>query len=544
MPSLRQLRKWLVPALLIVGVGTWQLVSSRRPQPVETSTARQGELVAEWSAVGYVEAVTADITSPQIGRVERVKVREGDTVAAGALLAELDLQGARAMVSGADAGLAAARARGRSADALVGEFADALRERESRARTEVYAAGLRRDQAAAAYEAERRSAPARVAAARADVEAAQASLRDLEQGAREEERQQAAAEVSGAEASLRRARADLARAEELNQQGATAQRDVDAAREAVTLAQTALEVRRKAAALAAKGARADQVAAARARLRAAEAQVTVAEGLLANVDILADKVSEAKAAVRAAATASAETRTGRKRLQALRQDAEAALAGAQQGVAGLDQAQAAMGERLVRSPFAGVVSRRYVDPGDMASPQAPLFTVVDQGRIWVSAEVDEQDLAPIRVGRAVEVSASAYPGHPLPGHIARIGGAAVPQTEVRTGARIVRVRVELEGSAGRSLLKPGMEVHVAGRAVLASDCVLVASDAVTDDENGSFVWVAEQGVVRKRSVKAGRMSGRETEVRSGLRAGEKVVVSGKEALTEGLRAAPIPAAQK
>jgi multidrug efflux pump subunit AcrA (membrane-fusion protein) len=137
----------------------------------------------------------------------------------------------------------------------------------------------------------------------------------------------------------------------------------------------------------------------------------------------------------------------------------------------------------------------------------------------------------------VLIAAPAFVGVDFKGRVARIGGEAVPQTEIRTGARIVRVRVSLEPTptARQALLKPGMEVHVSGRATLADEAILVPSDALLNDAEGSYVWAVKDGQVRRRRVRPGYPNGPETQIVSGLRAGERVVVGGKEGLRDGLR---------
>jgi len=532
---MRRWGRWIVAGVLVGAVVVWQWRAARQPLAVEIGEVREAPLVADWSAVGYVEGLTAEVTAPQVARVERVSVREGDRVRAGQVLAVLDTRAASAQVRGAGAAHEAAAARDAAARALLREAQALQAERERAARAEVAAARERLSQATAALASERQSVPARQEAALAEAEAARAALRDAERGGRPDELAQADAEVAAASATLARARADRDRTRALLEQGAAAQRDLDAAQEAVALAQASLDVRSRAAALLRQGAREDQVAAARARLRAAEANVAVANSLSASVRSLEHRVAEARAALAAALAALAQARAGRSRLEAMRQDVTAARADIARSAAALDQSRVGRDEGWVRAPFDGVVGRRHVDPGAMASPTASLFTIVDPERLWVAAEVDEQDLAPVRVGQAVSVTVPAYAGRPLRAVVERVGAAAVPQTEIRTGARIVRVRVAVLSPEERALLKPGMEVHVAGRATLAPRAVLAPSDAIVDDDEGAFVWVVDEGVARRRPIRAGRIVGRDTEVREGLRAGEQVVVSGKERVREGVR---------
>src|SRR5262249_60683526 len=124
----------------------------------------------------------------------------------------------------------------------------------------------------------------------------------------------------------------------------------------------------------------------------------------------------------------------------------------------------------------------------MASPSQAIFSIVEANETWVSAEVDEQDLAPVYEGQSVTVTAPAYVGRTFAGKVLRLGGEAVPQTEVRTGARIVRVRVSLDPTSpeARALLKPGMAGHISGKATLSAQAILATSDALMTDGAGDF----------------------------------------------------------
>jgi HlyD family secretion protein len=392
----------------------------------------------------------------------------------------------------------------------------------------------------AALARSRKVIPANVTAARSEVEAARAALRDLERGNRPEEIAQAQAEVAAAEATLTRARLEAARQERLFQEGAAARSAVEDAQEAQTRAEAALKARQEALALLRSGFREERIAEARARLNAALARQEAAEGELAGLELETRRVAEAAATLRAAQAAQAEIQSAAARLETLRHEAAAARARVGQSQAVARQAGASLMERAVVAPFAGLVGRRYVDPGDMASPSQPLFSIVETETVWVVAEVDEQDLAPVREGQEAIITAPAYVGREFRGKVTRIGGEAVPQTEIRTGARIVRVRISLAPTppSERKLLKPGMEVHASGRATLLASAILLPSDALLTDDRGNYVWVMENGQVRQRRVRAGYVNGRETEIVSGLQAGETVVLNGKEGLRDGARAQP------
>ncbi|MBM3496336.1 MAG: efflux RND transporter periplasmic adaptor subunit, partial [Armatimonadetes bacterium] len=523
---------------LVAAVVAWRVRAGNAPLAVEVAEAVRGPLEIEWSAVGYVESRSASVSAPSVGRVERVLVNEGDRVKSGQLLAVLAQDAESAALAAASAGVEIAAAQGAAGRALLGEAEAAQTSRERRAEADVATARTREAQAEAALRRARDARRAAVEAAQAELSAAQFRLQDVQRPARPEEIARADADVEAAQAALSLVRSELTRIEELEAAGAASRRDVDSAREAQTRATASLSAARQAAALARQGARADQIEAARAKVAACRAHLKVAEADLAGLAVEQQQIAEARSTRIAAQAGLSEVIAARGRVVATRSDLTAAETRIRQGRALAAQSGAHLRDRRIVAPFAGLVGRRLADPGDMASPGAPLFSIVEEDRTWVVAEVDEQDLAPVLQGRPVVVTAPAYVGREFAGRIEMIGGEAVPQTEVRTGARIVRVRVSLDGLPAnqRALLKPGMEVHVRGRTVVVERALLVPSDAVAPSGSDTVVWVLDGESVRSRKVATGYAGVKQTEIRSGLRPGERVVVSGKESLVDGARA--------
>lgn len=550
-PQTRHRRR--VPTSLLVllaaaGAGAgYVAIQARRPAgtPVEVTPARQGPLVVDWSATGYVEARAAQVSPPLSGRVVSVEVAEGAPVAAGQVLARLAADAEQAAAAGRSEATAAAAADAEAARASLRETEGVLQERVDRARADVAVARQRVRVAEAGRDRSRRGAAPALAGARARAEAARYQLADLEAGPRVEEITQAEASLADAQAAALRARTERDRQAALLREGAVARRALDDATEAQTRAEAQVRRLRAALDLVRRGARPDEVAAARARLRAAQEEIAAAEAQVAGVEVDERQVGEAAAAVRAAEAALSEARAGLGRRETLRQQARAAQSRVGEANAGRRQAAAVLAERVVTAPFAGRVGRRMADPGDLAVPGQPLFTIVEANRAWVEAEVDEQDLAPLRLGAPVTLSMAAHPGRRFAGRVERIGAEALPQMEqTRTSARIVRVRVSLAPTppADRALFKPGMEVDVAGQDTVVASAVLVPNDSLLQDAAGSYLYVVEGGRARQRRVRPGYAAARETQVLEGVRPGESIVVGGKEALADGKIVLPRPAA--
>jgi cobalt-zinc-cadmium efflux system membrane fusion protein len=182
------------------------------------------------------------------------------------------------------------------------------------------------------------------------------------------------------------------------------------------------------------------------------------------------------------------------------------------------------GARLVlTAPFAGTVVARKATVGELASPSEPLFAVADLSKVWIEANIIETLLARVHKGSHATVSVSAYPGERFEGHVTYI--AATLDKDSRT----VAARIELENPDGR--LKP--EMFATARIEAADtprELLTVSNEAIILLHGLPTVFVAEGDGFEPRPIEAGdKLDGR-TVVKSGIEAGDKIVVSGAYAL--------------
>ncbi len=120
-----------------------------------------------------------------------------------------------------------------------------------------------------------------------------------------------------------------------------------------------------------------------------------------------------------------------------RRGALAATTMADDARARLASAQKQLDATNVLAPYAGVVSERFVNPGDVVAPGSPLFNVVDPATMRLEAAVPAEQLAQVRMGAPVRFSVTGYPGRTFSGSISSINPSADPQTrQVRIFVRI------------------------------------------------------------------------------------------------------------
>ncbi len=191
----------------------------------------------------------------------------------------------------------------------------------------------------------------------------------------------------------------------------------------------------------------------------------------------------------------------------------------------LGTAQARLAECVIASPFAGVVSRVFVRPGDLATARAPLLEVMDTSSLAVRFAVPESLAATIRPGAQAAISLEAYPGRTFEAKVQRVYPQVDRQTRTRTAEAVITEPVDLV---------PGLFARVAVTARQVEAAVIVPDQAVlTTPQKDKIVFVLQQGKAVRRVVTTGLEQGRRVQILQGVQAGESVLVAGHENLRDG-----------
>ncbi len=209
--------------------------------------------------------------------------------------------------------------------------------------------------------------------------------------------------------------------------------------------------------------------------------------------------------------------------------------------ASFDQLAITAADATVTTPIDGVVADVSVERGDMASPQAPLCTVMDLDPIRLRLHLAEADLPHVRVGQVATLTVGAAPGRTFEGTVVTI----LPYLDPATRTNTVEVEVaNPRGNDGLRLLKPGMfgratleverreAVLAAPEHALVMDSALLASQQPGQQLRRAYV-VDDQGVARERVVELGLADDGRVEVLDGLAEGDRLVTRGQHQLTAG-----------
>jgi membrane fusion protein, heavy metal efflux system len=203
------------------------------------------------------------------------------------------------------------------------------------------------------------------------------------------------------------------------------------------------------------------------------------------------------------------------------------------GITNKEDPSGEAGEQIpVKTPIAGVVLERLVTPGTTVLPGSPLYVVSDLTALWVLVEIDESLLSHFHAGQAVGLRVAAYPDQAFPAQVSLVADVVNPKT------RRVSIRCTVANPDGR--LKPQMFATAIIQESEPRPVVVVPQNAVQTIAGRATVFVAEDGGrFRPRAVVIGSTADGVTEIKSSLRAGERIAVTGSFVLkSELLKAAP------
>ena len=176
----------------------------------------------------------------------------------------------------------------------------------------------------------------------------------------------------------------------------------------------------------------------------------------------------------------------------------------------------------IRSPVDGYVVGKNAVAGVAVQPGTVLFEVADLSRVWVTADIYEQDISRIHVGQKARLELASLAGE------THVGKVQFIYPVVDSGSRTLRVRLEFKNKTDRNgpRLKPGM----AGTVYLdlpRSTGLTAPAEAIVDTGETHYLFVAKEGGhFEPRMVQVGARHEDRVEILSGVSEGETVVTTG------------------
>lgn len=216
--------------------------------------------------------------------------------------------------------------------------------------------------------------------------------------------------------------------------------------------------------------------------------------------------------------------------QAQLQSAEGQL---RQAKGNYQQAAATLAYSEIRSPIDGFVTSRPLYEGEMANAGSPILTVMNTSVLIARAHLPQSLIQGMKIGASAHVRVPGLPA-PVIGTVSLISPALDP------GSTTVEVWIKVGNKNGE--LKPGTAVQVAITARTLHNALLVPSSAIVEDAGNTrhVMVIGTDSIAHPRTVTIGTQANNETQILSGVTAGEQVVTVGAYAMDDGTKVKVLP----
>lgn len=195
--------------------------------------------------------------------------------------------------------------------------------------------------------------------------------------------------------------------------------------------------------------------------------------------------------------------------------------------ANLKQANINVGDTKVKAPINGFINKKYIEPGSILTgmPATSLFDIVNVSKLKLTVAVNESQVASLKVGNSVEITASIFPNKTFTGKITFIASKADETLSFP-------VEIEIANNANNNL-KAGMYGTANFGSKQKQLLKVVPRNAFVGSVSNNQVFVVENNIAVLKKVTAGRILGEQVEVIDGLSDGDTVIITGQINLQDG-----------
>jgi RND family efflux transporter MFP subunit len=476
---------------------------------VQVTPVTTGDITQTVAITGTVNArAEVEVYPKQAGELVELLADKGDRVKVRQTLGRIESQPFGIKVKQAEAELAGVQAdyEKHASVALINAETTFI---QAKSNLDRLRASLK--QAEVELELQTKQAEVQIKKALADLRITEARLEAVVSGARTQEIEQV------------RVRKENAK-RELDRLNALLQNEI-ISEDQVEAAQLQHEIYSAQLSLLEEGAKPEDIQVLKAQVEAEKANVESAQDNKMQIDIKRANLESVEAQVESAQAAFEEVEAAREaatwkhelaQAEALRDRAQAAL----------ELAQRDLDDTILKAPINGVIAQRFLDRGDMASPNRPFVTIVYMDVVKIAAKVPGRDIPSIRVGSQAIIQPDTYPGETFTGVVIYI--SPIIDRTSQTGD------IEIEVPNLEHKLKPGMFTRVELRVSEHAEVVVIPADAMLKQGDAVFVYTVNNGAAHRKQVVTGISDGIRTEILSGLEAGESLVVAGQYSLRDGM----------
>ena len=182
----------------------------------------------------------------------------------------------------------------------------------------------------------------------------------------------------------------------------------------------------------------------------------------------------------------------------------------------------------IKSPFIGFISQKMVEEGNMAGIGTPIARIIDIRQVKLNVELAEKDVIYIKVGDLVKINVDVYPDEEFLGKVTAVS----PEANMQTNTFPVEIKLE---NTNDFKLKPGMVAKGKIITEVTENTFLLPQDMIIEKDGTHFVFLNEGDKAVRNIVKVGRTYKNMVEVEDGLSVNDKVIISGGEFLSDGVR---------
>lgn len=206
--------------------------------------------------------------------------------------------------------------------------------------------------------------------------------------------------------------------------------------------------------------------------------------------------------------------------------AEQAMAQAKAAFAAQNALGTGQKTRVIKAPFAGIVSRLPIQPGNQVTVGTPLFQLAKRDRLQVALGIEPGEYQRVEKSMAVQVLPLFGAGQGVTSQITQVNAVVDPNT------RLVNVIVPLNGATAEMFL-PGMRVKGVLKLV-AHKTLAVPRSAVLHDSQGDYLFVVRKGKAQRVNVQTGLENNGLIGVAGHLKAATPIVIQGNYELSDGM----------
>ncbi|UZR96542.1 efflux RND transporter periplasmic adaptor subunit [Chondrinema litorale] len=212
-------------------------------------------------------------------------------------------------------------------------------------------------------------------------------------------------------------------------------------------------------------------------------------------------------------------------------DLEEARLGLKQAEANYKSTKKRLEDTYLKSPINGVIHEDYIEIGSFLSPGTKVYDIVDVSKLKLEVKVPESYILEIQDGQKVEISTDVHPGKTIEGKVVTVAQKADATLKYGVEIEVINNNAELP-------LKAGMYA-IANFQFAPKESLVLERKAISGSLKDATVFVVENETAKVRQIVIGQVFDDKVEVVSGLKKGEKVVLSGQINLKDGTKVSAI-----